>query len=88
MYTFCLRLLYFWKKQGIPFRGHVEKTISSNKGNFIELQSTKDDLHALRNDEMYLKISEKSRLFASKNGLNNQEYQLKHKRFQKNLVPT
>jgi len=50
------------------------------------VKSTKDDLHALRNDEMYLKISEKSRLFASKNGLNNQEYQLKHKRFQRNLV--
>jgi len=50
------------------------------------VESTKDDLHALRNDEMYLKISEKSILFASKNGLNNQEYQLKHKRFQRNLV--
>lgn len=50
------------------------------------VKSTKDDLHALRNDEMYLKISEKSILFASKNGLNNQEYQLKHKRFQRNLV--
>lgn len=50
------------------------------------VKSTKDDLHELRNDEMYLKISEKSILFASKNGLNNQEYQLKHKRFQRNLV--
>lgn len=32
------------------------------------IKSTKEDLHPLSNDEMYFKISEKSRLFANKNG--------------------
>lgn len=49
------------------------------------VQSTKEDLKALRNDEIYFKISEKSRLFANKNGLNSKEYQLKQRRFQRNL---
>lgn len=41
---FLLKTTLFLGKQGIPFRGHNEKTNSSNKDNFIELfESFGDD---------------------------------------------
>lgn len=50
------------------------------------VKSTKEDIHALRNDESYVNINEKSKLFAIKNGLTDKEAQLKNKQLQRNLI--